>query len=84
MYVNFTYDDQGILSMESPLRIYYTFQSFCRRFQGGDLVTIETQSENNFIYQELLMMHENSKYLILPIDTNLIFKFVFFFFFFTI
>ncbi|XP_056001032.1 perlucin-like isoform X2 [Ostrea edulis] len=36
--------------------------SFCRRFQGGDLVAIETQSENNFIYQELLMMHENKDF----------------------
>ncbi|XP_062577653.1 perlucin-like isoform X2 [Saccostrea cucullata] len=36
--------------------------SFCKRFQGGDLVAIETQSENNFIYQELLMMHENKDF----------------------
>nr|XP_022301764.1 perlucin-like [Crassostrea virginica] len=36
--------------------------SFCKRFQGGDLVAIETQSENNFIYQQLLLMHDKNDY----------------------
>ncbi|XP_078340518.1 perlucin-like isoform X2 [Crassostrea virginica] len=36
--------------------------SFCKRFPGGDLVTIETQSENNFIKQQLLLKHGQKFY----------------------
>ncbi|XP_022302844.1 perlucin-like [Crassostrea virginica] len=36
--------------------------TFCKRFQGGDLVAIESQSENNFIYQQLLLMHDHYDY----------------------
>ncbi|XP_065939193.1 perlucin [Magallana gigas] len=33
--------------------------SFCKRFNGGDLVAIQTQSENEFIYQHLLSIPQH-------------------------
>lgn len=41
----------------------FPVQSFCKRFNGGDLVAIESQSENEFIYQHLLSIpqHRDSK-----------------------
>nr|XP_022301766.1 galactose-specific lectin nattectin-like [Crassostrea virginica]XP_022302842.1 galactose-specific lectin nattectin-like [Crassostrea virginica] len=32
---------------------------FCNRFNGGDLVSIETQSENSYIYSILNLMHSD-------------------------
>lgn len=44
------------------LFIYFSFQFFCNRFNGGDLVAIESHSENEFLYQLLHRMNSDSKY----------------------
>lgn len=44
------------------LFIYFSFQFFCNRFNGGDLVAIESHSENEFLYQLLHLMNSDSKY----------------------